>query len=183
PSCPAARMAPGPRTRRAVKLAGHLPSMLRYRRGARAAEVVHFQWLTIPLLDAHLLPGRRSAAGARRPLVLTAHDILPREPRPGQRGAQRRLYESFDAVIVHSGHGRLRLTGELGIDPERVHVIPHGVLRPWEDVPVGAGATDVVGEVAADGHPAGTSAADPVARERPVALFFGLLRPYKGLEV
>src|SRR5262249_27535979 len=125
----------------------------------------------------------RSAAGARRPLVLTAHDILPREPRPGQREAQRCLYGRFDAVIVHSGQGRLRLTEELGVDPERVHVIPHGVLRPWEDAPSGAGAADVVGEVAADGHPVATPAADPAADEHPVALFFGLLRPYKGLEL
>jgi glycosyltransferase involved in cell wall biosynthesis len=186
-----ARLAPGPSARRAAKLAGHVPSMLRYRRSARAAEVVHFQWLTVPHVDAHLLPRRRSAAGSRRPLVLTAHDILPREPRPGQREAQRRLYERFDAVIVHSGRGRLRLTEELGVDPERVHVIPHGVLRPWEDAPSSAGAADVVGELAADvvgesaadGHPAATPGGHVAADERPVALFFGLLRPYKGLEL
>ncbi|MCW3018404.1 MAG: glycosyltransferase family 4 protein, partial [Solirubrobacterales bacterium] len=33
------------RERRAVKLAEHVPDMLRYRRAARAADVVHFQWL------------------------------------------------------------------------------------------------------------------------------------------
>jgi len=36
-------------------------------------------------VDVRLLPDR--------PLVLTAHDVLPREPRPGQIAAQRRLYE------------------------------------------------------------------------------------------
>ena len=46
--------------------------------------------------------------------MLTAHDVLPREPRPGQRAAQRRLYERFDAVVVHSEHGRARLIEELG---------------------------------------------------------------------
>ncbi len=61
--------------------------------------------------------------------MLTAHDILPREARPGQRAAQRRLYDRFDAIVVHSEHGRRRLTGELGVDPERVHVIPHGVFE------------------------------------------------------
>ena len=61
--------------------------------------------------------------------MLTAHDVLPREPRPGQLEAQRRLYERFDAIVVHSEHGRARLTSELGVDPARVHVIPHGVFE------------------------------------------------------
>ena len=43
--------------------------------------------------------------------MLTAHDVLPREARLGQRAAQQRLYRRFDAVVVHSEHGRRRLTG------------------------------------------------------------------------
>ena len=110
------------RARRVVKLAEHVPDMLRYRRAARAADVVHFQWLAVQHVDGRLLP-------RGRPLVLTAHDILPREARPGQREAQRRLYDRFDAVVVHSEHGRRRLTGELGVEEDRVHVIPHGVFE------------------------------------------------------
>ena len=155
----------GARTRRALKLAEHVPDMLRYRRLARAADVVHFQWLPVQQLDGRLLPARTRPGGGRRPLVLTAHDVLPREPRPGQRAAQQRLYGRFDAVVVHSAHGRRRLVAELGVPPERVHVIPHGVLRPWEGareqpLPAPLRDTDV-----------------------PVVLFFGLLRPYKGLDV
>src|SRR5262249_26110664 len=70
---------PGWRLRTALKLAGHVPAMLRYRRVAAAADVIHFQWLPVQQLDRHLLPARNS-----RPLLLTAHDVLPREPRPGQ---------------------------------------------------------------------------------------------------
>ena len=83
----AARFAPGSRARRLVKLAEHVPDMLSYRRAARAADVVHFQWLPVPQLDGRLLPAARSPGGGR-PLVLTAHDILPRgawtAPFPGQ---------------------------------------------------------------------------------------------------
>jgi glycosyltransferase involved in cell wall biosynthesis len=154
----------GAHARRAVKLAEHVPDMLRYRRAARTAEVVHFQWLTVQHLDGHLLPPRRRPDGARRPLVLTAHDILPREPRRGQRTAQRRLYDRFDAIVVHSQHGRERLTGELGIDGDRVHVIEHGVFTHLDEEP--AGAAQALPE-APDG--------------RPVVLMFGLLRPYKGV--
>jgi glycosyltransferase involved in cell wall biosynthesis len=80
------------------------------------------------------------------------------------------MYGHFDAVIVHSEHGRLRLTEELGVEPGRVHVIPHGVLRPWEDAPGGG-----VREAPLPAELRGV--------EGPVALFFGLLRPYKGLHV
>jgi glycosyltransferase involved in cell wall biosynthesis len=153
----------GGRVRTVVKLCEHTPDMLRYRRLARSAEVVHFQWLAVQHLDGCLLPGGRTADGERRPLVLTAHDVLPREPRPGQLRAQRRLYERFDAIVVHSEHGRRRLTDELGVLSERVHVIPHGAFmhlaagpaeRPPE-LPRGAGQ---------------------------VVLCFGLMRPYKGLD-
>jgi glycosyltransferase involved in cell wall biosynthesis len=165
---PLAARVGSPRARRAVKLAEHVPDMLRYRRAARAADVVHFQWLAVQHLDGRLLPARGGAAsGPRRPLVLTAHDILPREARPGQRTAQRRLYGRFDAIVVHSEHGRKRLTGELGVDPERIHVIPHGVL-----------------EHLAGGRPEEpASEQPPFATELPVVLCFGLMRPYKGIDL
>ncbi|HMD52889.1 MAG TPA: glycosyltransferase family 4 protein [Solirubrobacteraceae bacterium] len=153
-----------PRMRRAVRLAEHVPDMLRYRRTARAADVVHFQWLAVQQLDRRLLPSRRSPAGARRPLVLTAHDVLPREPRPGQLAAQRRLYDGFDAIVVHSEHGSRRLTEELGVDPSRVHVIPHGVLTH-------------LAQPRADELPL------PFSTDRPVVLCFGLMRPYKGIDL
>jgi glycosyltransferase involved in cell wall biosynthesis len=149
-----------------LKLAEHAPDMLRYRRRARTADIVHFQWLTVQPLDLHLLPARRPDGR----LVLTAHDIMPREPRRGQLAAQRRLYDRFDAIVTHSEHGRARLTGELGMDDRRVHVIPHGVLRPW------AGVDE------SEDPPAGLLA-EFTQTTKPVVLFFGLLRPYKGVDV
>jgi glycosyltransferase involved in cell wall biosynthesis len=154
----AARFAPSSRAQRIAKLAEHVPDMLRYRRAARSADVVHFQWLTVQHLDGHLLP-------SGRPLVLTAHDVMPREPRPGQRVAQRRLYDRFDAIVVHSEHGRKRLTGELAIDPARIHVIPHGVFAHLAEGPA---------------QPGGRA---PFHTEKPVVLCFGLMRPYKGIDV
>jgi len=144
---------------RAAKLAQHVPDMLRERRRAnREADVAHFQWLPVQHVDGHLLPSR--------PTVLTAHDVLPREPRSGQLGAQRRLYERVDAVVAHTEHGRARLVGELGIDPAKVEVIPHGAFDHLRDIP---------GTL-----PPELAAAPPGV---PVVLFFGLLRPYKGLDV
>jgi glycosyltransferase involved in cell wall biosynthesis len=150
--------APGSRVRMAAKLAEHVPEMLGYARAApKLADVVHFQWLTVQPVDVHLLP-----RGV--PTVLTAHDVLPREPRAGQLRAQRRLYERVDRVVVHSEHGAARLRDELGIDPARVRVIPHGAFT----------------------HLAALDARLPPElpeTDKPVVALTGLLRPYKGLDV
>ena len=155
----AGRYGAADRGRFPTKLAEHVPDMLRYRRHAREADVVHWQWLTVQPVDAYLLP-------PKRPRLLTAHDVLPREPRPGQAGATRRLLEKMDAVIVHSEHGAARLRDELGLDAERIHVIPHGAFdyltRLPDEKPLPAELAEVEG---------------------PVVLFFGLLRPYKGVEL
>jgi glycosyltransferase involved in cell wall biosynthesis len=148
---------PGTRLRQLSKLAEHLPDMVRYGRLARDADVVHFQWLDVPWLDRAVLP--------RRPRVLTAHDLLPREPRAGQVRAQRRLYDALDALVVHSEYGRRQLVEALGVDPGKVRVIHHGAFEHL---------TRLGGE--------GALPAELQTVRGPVALFFGLLRPYKGLD-
>jgi len=153
-----ARGAAGSRARVAAKLVEHVPDMLRYRGVARSADVVHFQWLPVQAVDRYLLP--------RRPTVLTAHDLLPREPRPGQARFQRRLYDAVDAIVVHSAYGRESLVCELGVDAAKVRVIPHGAFKHLT--------------VQADERPLSPELG---AVESPVVLFFGLLRPYKGLDV
>lgn len=152
-----ARGAAGSGARRAAKLAEHVPDMLRLRRVANGADVVHFQWLGLPWVDAWVLP--------RGPLVITAHDLLPREPRPGQVGAQRRVYGAADALVVHSEYGRRQLVTGLSIDPAKVHVIHHGAFEHLTRL--------------SDEQPLPDELA---AVDAPVVLFFGLLRPYKGIE-
>lgn len=143
--------------RRVFKAAEHLPDMLRLRREIDA-EVVHYQWFSMPALDARLLP-------ARRPRLLTAHYVLPPRPNRWQRTTARRLFGAMDAVIAHSEHGATRLRDEVGLDPARVRVIPHGAFdyltRLPEESPL---PPELEGA------------------EGPVILFFGLLRPYKGLD-
>ena len=111
---------------------------------ARPADVVHFQWLAAPELDRALL---RSS----RPLVFTAHDLLPR--RTARRaGLWRALFGRFDRVVVHSGRGRDALAA-FGVEPERLRVIPHPVFR----------------------------SDPPRADDGRTVLALGVIRPYKGL--
>lgn len=146
--------APG---RRAFKLAEHLPDMLGLRRRADA-DVIHYQWLTVPGLDATLLP-------PLRPRVMTAHYVLPPEPSRRRLAATRRALGAMDAVVAHSEHGARRLREEVGLDPSRIRVIHHGAFdyltRLPEEKPL---------PVELDGA------------KGPVILFFGLLRPYKGID-
>jgi glycosyltransferase involved in cell wall biosynthesis len=144
--------------RRAFKAAEHLPGMLRLRR-ALDGDVVHYQWLTMPSLDARLLP-------PRRPRVMTAHYVLPPAPSRRQLSAARRAFGSMDAVVAHSEHGAARLRTEVGLDPGRVRVIPHGAFDYLTHLP--------------EEKPL---PAELEGAEGPVILFFGLLRPYKGLDL
>jgi len=145
------------RGRRAVKLAEHVPDMVRVRRHLREADVVHWQWLTVPWLDTALIP-------PRRPRAFTVHYPLPRGH--AGRARERALLGDMDAVIVHSGDGARRLREEVGLDPGRVHLVPHGTFDYLTDLP--------------DERPLPPELAQV---EGPVILHFGLVRPYKGNDV
>jgi glycosyltransferase involved in cell wall biosynthesis len=125
-----------------LKLAEHPLGLARLR--ARAADVVHLQWLAAPELDLRLL---RLAV----PTVFTAHDILPRRT-ASKRELWRRLLRRFDRVVVHSERGRAELAA-VGVDPERLRVIPHPVF-PSDP---------------------------PRADDGRTLLCFGVIRPYKGI--
>jgi len=144
----------GTAARRALRLAEHVPGMLAARRGAAGFDVVHYQWLTLEPLDRLLLAG-----GVAR--VLTAHNVLRRGDR--SRRALRPLLGRMDAVIAHTEAGAAALRAETATP---VHVIPHGAFdhlahqEREEPLP-----------------------ADLAAVEGPVVLCFGILRPYKGVDV
>ena len=89
----------------------------------------------------------------RRPLVFTAHNALPRASR--HVAARREVLRLADRIVVHSRRAREQAV-ELGAPREHVVVIPHGVWDPDREPRPPTGRT---------------------------LLFFGLIRPYKGLDV
>jgi len=91
-----------------------------------------------------------------RPVVLTIHDPIAHAP------AQ--LLRRLPAVVVHT-EGARRAVVEQGLAPDRVHVIRHGAF------------THLTRLAAQAALPRELTAGD-----RPVALYFGLIRPYKGIE-
>jgi glycosyltransferase involved in cell wall biosynthesis len=130
------------RARLPLKAAEHGVGLIRIR--SRRGSVVHHQWLAAPEIDNRVLR-------MLRPAVFTAHDLLPRRT-ARKRGLWTKLLTRFSAVVVHSERGREAL-GELGVEPERLHVIPHPVFP-----------------------------SDPPRRDDgATVLALGVIRPYKGL--
>ena len=147
------------RLRRLAKLAQHPVDMVRYQRLAREADVVHFQWFAVEPIDVALRP-------RGRPLVVTAHLLVPPWAGRVQTWARRRLYESVDAVIVHTREAKARLTSEFGIDPVKVELIRHGAIAHLDALGDGAPLPPELRAV-----------------EGPVVLAFGIMRPDHALDV
>jgi glycosyltransferase involved in cell wall biosynthesis len=146
--------------RRALRLAEHLPDMLRHRRsGGRGVDVVHYQWLTLEALDSALL-----ARGA--PRVFTSHNVLRRGAGRLREEGARRVAAAVDAVVVHTRAGAAAMAGRYGADPAKVHTIPHGAFDYLASQPHEAPLPPELAAV-----------------EGPVILCFGILRPYKGVDV
>jgi len=104
---------------------------------------------------------RRRAAGAGPRVVALCHNVLPHERRPYDRPLMKALLRRVDTVLTHSEQ-QSALAAELTPVPRRVAVMP-------PHLPVRRGAA------------AATSGDAPQVRNR--LLFFGLVRPYKGLDI
>ena len=108
-------------------------------------DLLHLQWVAAPETDAWLLRARRS-------LVFTAHDLVPRRT-AHRTNAWRRLFRRFDRIVTHSERGRRTLIA-FGVPAAKLRVIPFpaahsdpvreddgrtvlalGVIRPYKGLP------------------------------------------------
>jgi glycosyltransferase involved in cell wall biosynthesis len=123
-------------------------------------DVIHFQWLPLPVIDARFLGRFREIA----PLVLTVHDTLPFNGTPGsflQNFGARDIWRAFDRLIVHTRQGEERLR-EQGIEGGRIVRVAHGLLHAEQAPTIPA----------------------PRPAEGPIEfLLFGQIKPYKGVDV
>jgi glycosyltransferase involved in cell wall biosynthesis len=122
-----------------------------------APDVIHVQWLPLPVMDRAFLGALRRVA----PIVLTVHDTNPFNGEASasiqRKGVETCLFQ-FDRLIVHTKQGEGRLQ-KLGIPKERITVLPHGMLV--DPVP----------------------AASDAMNGRLTFLMFGKIRPYKGADL
>lgn len=132
--------------------------------------VAHIQWFLNAEHDRQWVDSLRSSGV---PVVLTAHNILPHDAPEGTRETWRRLYASVNAIIVHY-QGALGELDALGVDLGKVTVIPHGNYCAIQALNQKSGYA--MSRRLAARSKLGLS---PTA---PVALTFGLMRPYKGVQ-
>jgi glycosyltransferase involved in cell wall biosynthesis len=106
----------------------------------------------------------------RVPVVSTAHVVTPHERAALRDAIHRRIHRLSDLVIAHSEFDRKRLLEEAGIDAQAVGVVPHGEYGFFGR---GGDLTDRQAARRSLG----------LAPQDEVALFFGYIREYKGLDV
>jgi glycosyltransferase involved in cell wall biosynthesis len=147
------RFAQGP-----LKALAHLAGWWRLIPLARRADVIHFQWTLLPLLDGAAIWLLRKF----RPVLLTVHDSVPFN------GHRTPFFQRFAAdlpirlaqrVIVHSKIAKQELARR-GIAEQKIAVVPHGPL-PLKAAPRNCGGRD----------------------HRWTFAMFGYLKPYKGIDV
>jgi glycosyltransferase involved in cell wall biosynthesis len=143
---------PRSRLRFVTKGLEYVPSARRLQREVARIDpdVLHVQWLGLPRYDLRWL----KAVQSERPVVFTAHDVLPRRT-ADKLDLWRQVFRTVDRVVVH-GAGAVEQIAGLGVDRGRIVRIPHPVFTPAREI------------------------APPTG---PTLLFFGLIRRSKGLDL
>jgi len=118
-------------------------------------QIIHFQWCPLPKVDARAIGLLRHVA----PVVLTVHDPNPYNgTNLGMMSSGAlKLPAYFDAAVVHSDNGRQQLIRN-GVPQQKIYVIPHGPL------------------------PVRSSESVAPPGDRFNIVFFGKIKPYKGLD-
>ncbi|MEM7479616.1 MAG: glycosyltransferase family 4 protein [Acidobacteriota bacterium] len=153
--------------RRLARAAAYPFDWTRLRRQLRSdpPQVAHLQWSLDPRFDRRMV---KSLQASGLPVVITAHNAAPHLGEAAGRRGWGALWRSADRLIAPS-----RFTAEalLRADPDlptAVEVIPLGHHGPWAEAAKGQEEARRELEVPTD---------------VPLALFFGLQKPYKGLDL
>jgi glycosyltransferase involved in cell wall biosynthesis len=150
---------------KAIKAAEHLVDMRHFVSDMRELkpDIIHFQWLPVPLLDGFFLGELSQVA----PLVLTVHNAR------SHGSLMQRLYQDFrrtailrhfQAIVVHSQFTRQQIVEKNWAPADRIHVIPHGVLDYYLSLE-------------------GSGREEQVLASHQTVMFFGNIEAYKGLDV
>jgi glycosyltransferase involved in cell wall biosynthesis len=132
----------------------------------KGRRVVHFQFFRRERIESLLFPLLR-LLGVN--LVFTAHNVLPHENSRIDYLLRFMVYRSAKVIIVHSEYMKSKLAKGFRVDQEKVKVIPHGNFDhyiPKEPI-----------------SKAEARASLQLSEIDSVALFFGYIREYKGLDL
>jgi glycosyltransferase involved in cell wall biosynthesis len=135
---------------------------------AEKSDVIIFQWWTSSV--AHMYLAISLLNWKKKPVIIEFHEIID----PLERGFfVLRVYSMLigtlirrraGVYVVHSEADRYLVSSHYHISPDRIYVIPHGLYDQYEKIDRGA-SRKLLG-----------------IDRTVVILFFGLLRPYKGVK-
>lgn len=132
-------------------------------------DVIILQWWTSSVSHMHLLM-KIMGLSLRSRLVIDFHEVVdPLEEsifplRMYSRLMGKILRDSLDTYIVHSTSDKFLVAKRYGIDPQKIHVIPHGLYDHYGRVMDTKKARELLS-----------------IKEELVILSFGLIRRYKGI--
>lgn len=129
-------------------------------------DIIHVEWIPIVVKTPVELWFLRFMQKRGVRLVYTVHNILPHDS--GDRFKQKfqKVYNMMDMLICHTAQTRNDLQQLFSIPEQKTVVIPHGPLF-HDSVPLTTGeARQRLG----------------ITTNKVVAVYFGVIRPYKGLE-
>ncbi len=154
--------------------------LYRAMRDEKSVDILHLHWTfhyvkgrSVPEFFIYMAKFLADLAAVRMAgcrIVWTLHNLVPHETqhRRLELLARRALCRTASAVIVHGRSGREEAIQKLRCPAERVFVIPHGHYREaYGPLLARADARQRLG----------------LPGDVRVVMFFGLLRPYKGLEL
>lgn len=134
---------------------------------ASKGRILHAQWWSPPLVLIYLIICIIFKI-RKRLIVFTVHNIISHEKSPFYDLCSRILFKLGDHFIVHSEANKERLMECYGIKENRITPIPHGPL-------IFINGNEITREDARKRL--------GIGQDDPVILFFGAIRPYKGLDI
>ncbi len=158
-----------PRLRRALRALSYPLGHWQLAQQIRQAkpDIVHIQWSRLPRLDYALI---RRIQSWHVPVVHTVHDVVPLFDVHARTDYLQTIYSTVDRLVVHTEANRAALLERYpSIRPERISIVPL-IVSPNTAIPLEA-------DQAAARHALG------VPLDVPIVLFFGAIRPYKGLDI
>ena len=127
-------------------------------------DLFHAQWWSVPPAPA-LLIMCLFAKIRRIPVVVTAHNITPHERSTLFKWLSRLVFGLAEHLVVHTLHNKRTMMEKYGIPSKKIAVIPHGPLTVFT-----RGKDDLRKQYR-------------IHKNEHVLLFFGAIRPYKGLDI
>ncbi len=143
----------------------HIPGWLKVIRAIKnekQTQIVHTQWLPLPLVDLYFLKIIKSL---HVPFVHTVHNLLPHKEGSKDKKGYWHIYDLADQLIVHTEKTTQGLIEEFGINPDKINLIPCGLIGENQKT-ISKNEANILLNI----------------DNRPTVLFFGSLRVEKGIQ-